>query len=128
MLEGVVEQDDIEFGILFCQHVNTMTAFPVDSNGDTREFLLHLIGFVAYFGHSGLFVGLDKSPALALVAPAEHSDMELVLQQTYQILYMWRLARAANSDIAYADDRYLEGTRLQHPISNRMFRVFTANP
>ena len=92
-----------------------MTALLVDGNGDVLELLLHLVGLVANLGHRGLVVGLDEPLALALIAPAQHRHIELVLQQTNQILHMRCLARTAYGDVAHADDGYLEGTRLQHP-------------
>jgi len=100
VLEGIVEQDDVKVLVIVCQQVNAPTAVLVDGYRYLREFLLHLIRLVTDFRHGRLGRGQHKALALALIAATEYGHTELVFQQSDEVLYMWRLSRSANGDIA----------------------------
>ena len=80
VLEGIVQQDDVDVLVVLHQRVNAMTAVLVNCYDDIRIFLLHLEGFVTNLWHRSLCCGLYETAALALIASTEHSCAEGVFQ------------------------------------------------
>ena len=116
VLEGIVEQDDVGLAVLVatCQLCDATGALTVNGYGNIREFGLHLEGFVADVPDRGVLVSPKEAVGLALVASAEHCHLEIVLQQTDEIFHVRCLPRAAHSDVAHGDDRYVEGADFQN--------------
>ena len=114
VLEGVVQEYDIDILVILHQRIDAMTAVLVDSHDDIAELLLHLVRFVANLWHRGLCRSLYETSALTLVAATEHGGVEGVFQQADEILHMGCLATAPNGDVAYCNDRDVESTTLQH--------------
>ena len=115
MLEGIVEQNDIEFAVVLDEFFYSVTAVLVDGDGYVGEFLFHLVGLVANHPHGRIGVGNDEFLAFAFISTAQHCHFEGVLQHIDQILHMGCLACSANSDVANGDDGDLESARLQRP-------------
>ena len=80
VLEGIVQQDDVDVLVVLHQRVNAMTAVLVNCYDDIRIFLLHLEGLVTNLRHRSLCCGLYETAALALIASTEHSCAEGVFQ------------------------------------------------
>ena len=108
VLEGIVEQDDIQLLVEFHELVDGMTAVFIDRHRNILELLLHLVGLVANLGHGDVGSGDAKTLALALVSPTEYGHAELVFQQLGEIFDMGCLARASDGDVAYSNNRYGE--------------------
>ena len=114
MLEGVVEQDDVQLLVIGGELLDASGSLLVDGHGDVGEFAEHLVGLVAYVRGLHALFGLEDPPGLALVAPAEHGHAELVFQQTGQILHVRCLSRSADSNVAYRYDRHRESPALEY--------------
>ena len=108
MLEGIVEEDDVELLVVGRQLLDAPDPLLVDSYADVGELLLHLERLVTNLALGHLFRGQQVSVGLALIAPAEYSHMELVLQQSDEVFHMGRLASAPDSDVTDGDDGHLE--------------------
>lgn len=95
MLKSIVEQDDISIlGTLVARQLfDTVAAFLVNGNIDTRKLFLHLVGFVANFLNRCIGNSQYIAVALPLIASTEDSHLRLVLQQAYEIFHMRRLPR-----------------------------------
>ena len=118
VLEGVVEEDDIDIGVLAVvlgQTADAIGAAMVDGDSHLRELLLHLERFVADVAHLRGVVGDDKTAGLALVATTQHGKAQVILQQAYEVFHVGRLAGAANGDVADGDDGRLERAALPQP-------------
>ena len=80
VLEGVVEQNDVQIVVVGSQPVDAVAAVAVDGNGHVGVFLLHLERFVADVGHGGAFAGCQEAFALSFVSSAEYCHVELRAQ------------------------------------------------
>ena len=116
VLEGVVQQDDVGAGIVQLQQLaDAMAAVDIDRYTCLREFFFHLIGLVAYPGGIAMGVCQYITFAFALVAAAQYGDVQsCLLQQSYQILRVRRLARTAYGQVSDADDRDVKALRLEN--------------
>jgi len=113
VLVSIIEQDDIRFLVMLLQHFDAMTSVLVDSDGDIREFLLHLIRLVTNIFYGAVLVSQNVSYALPLVSSAQYGNLTNVLQQSDQVFYVWCLARTSHGDVPHRDDRYVERTTFQ---------------
>ena len=75
MLEGIVEQDDVETAVLFGQYLYAVHAFHVHRYDGVGILPLHLERLVANVAHGAVLVGDDESLRLSLIAPAEHGNL-----------------------------------------------------
>ena len=71
MLEGVVEEDEVYFGVVFPDLVYSSPAVGIDSDGDMGKLPFDLQWFVSDFGGCGCGLGYGESAAFALVPPAQ---------------------------------------------------------
>ena len=114
MLEGIVEEDDVD--LLAClaidELLDTAYAITVDSHRDVWKLLEHLIGLIADFPHRSILIGQYETVTLALITAAEDGYVHVILQQADEIFHVRRLACAAYSDVSYGDDRHTEGMAL----------------
>ncbi len=110
VLVCVVEKDDIGVpcGLVGGQPGYAFAAILVHCDIDMGKFVFHLVRLVPNEAHRGVVLGQQIAVALALIAPAKHRHLSLVLEQSDEILDMWGLARAAHSDVAHRDDRHGE--------------------
>ena len=114
MLEGIVQQNDIQPFVKCCQLVYSVTAILVDCHLHIWILLLHLIRLVADIEHRRVSPSQYKAFALSLVAATQHGNTELVLECLYQIFDMGCLARTSYRDVTYRNDRNIKGTALQY--------------
>ena len=117
VLESIVEKDHVDLltSLSVDELLDATGALGVDSQGDIRKLLSHLERLVANVPHGGILSCQHEAMRLALIAATEHCHVHVILQQTDEILHMRRLACATYRDVAYGDDRHLEGTALQEP-------------
>lgn len=110
VLVGVVEEHDIGVAssLVGSEAIDTLAALLVHRDMDLRKLALHLVRLVSYQPHRRIVLCQQIAPALALIAPAEHRHLCLVLQQADEILHMRRFARSAHGDIAHRDDGHTE--------------------
>lgn len=112
MLEGIVEQDDIDitvFRIAIGEFKDALYSLFIYSHGDIWEFMLHLERFVSDVVHVCVLVGNDEAVALPLIAAAEDGHFHLLLQEkAYEVLHVWGLASAPHRDVSYCNDWSLE--------------------
>ena len=113
VLEGIIENDDVRTVFKIRQTVYAPSTLLVHGDVDFRELPLDLVRLVAKVSHCGVGRGQQIAVALALVAPAQHGNLHLVLQQPDEILHVGRLARAAHGDVAHGDDRGAIGPAFQ---------------
>ena len=67
-------------------------------------------------------MGKHITVALALVSAREHSDLQLVVQQVYEIFHVRGLARTSHGDVAHRYDGYVvalafEHSDVKHPVA-----------
>ena len=107
MLEGVVEEDDIDvFDVISAgQLLDTPCTFFVYGYGDVWELCFHLVRFVTDGADGRIVTGQHEADGLTLIAPAQHGHLRLIFQQTDQVFHMGGLAGAADGDISDGDDR-----------------------
>ena len=108
VLEGIVEQNDVEVGQQLFQLLDAPAPVGIDGNGNVGEFPLDLVRLVADVTGGRLRIGQDEPPALALVAPAEHGHPVFGLQQFNQVFDVRGLAGTAYRQITHRDDRNVE--------------------
>ena len=114
VLESIVEQDDVDILVVFCQFLYAMYAFLVNGDDGLGKLGLHLVRLVANIAGRGVLIGKQVTSCLSFIASAEHSHTHVILKQANQILNVRRFTRAAHCEIAHRDDGYAECVALQH--------------
>ena len=96
------------------QVLDTPCPFGIYCHCHLRVFLLDLIWFITNHLHRCLRCSQYISATLALITPAQHGHIELVLQKSDEIFHMGGFACAANSDVTHGDDGYAVRLALQN--------------
>ena len=91
-----------------------MTAVFVNRHVYLWKFVLHLIRFIAYRCHLGVFGCKHITFRPALVPATEHSYLVVLGEKLDEIFRVRGLSRSAYGDIAYTDDGQFEGSGFEH--------------
>ena len=108
VLEGIVEQHDVDATVDPYERLDAMHALLVDRHDGLGEFQLHLHRLVSNVACRRTRPGQHEALRLALIAPAEYGHLGLMLQQLDEILDMRGLTSAAHGDVAHRDDGHAE--------------------
>ena len=115
VLEGIVEEDDIDVLDIVPagQLLNAPGAFLVHRYGNIGELRLHLVWLVTDGTDGRIVTSQHETTGLAFIAPAQHSHLRPVFQQTDQVFHMGCLSGAADGDVTDGDDRCAVRTAFQ---------------
>ena len=108
MLESIVEQNGLRFGETHQDLRNRIRPFFADSNGQCREFLFELQGFIAHIERGIFGLNETKTNRLPPITTTQNGNRNVRREQTYQIFGVRRLARAARREVADANGRHVE--------------------
>ena len=114
VLEGVVQNDEVDFGMGFAQPFDPFDAPFADGDGNVGVLEFDLFGFVADFLEGAGHCGEQEAFGLPFVAAREDGDAELAGEQLDEEFGVGGLAGAADGDVPHADDGDVEFAALQH--------------
>ena len=103
VLETVVHDDHLDFGVFAAQAPDTLDAVLANHDRNLRELHLDHFGFVACHGIVHLWLHLEVSFGLAAVSARKHGYMHVSAQRSDDHFGHRGLAGPADSDVADAD-------------------------